>query len=88
MRYYLYPVHASRSFVTLPTLASSLYLLLLRFLSRQYELVFRMADSCVSDTALTPEERQVRLQAWWQAWRFKSGVQDGGLMSLRHGPHT
>ncbi len=34
VRYYVYPVHASRAFVTVPTLAASLYLLLLRMMAR------------------------------------------------------
>lgn len=55
VRHYLYPVHVSRMFLVMPTLAASLYLLLLRFLDRAYADVFRMADSCVSDTALSPE---------------------------------
>jgi hypothetical protein len=33
-KYYLYPVHVSLSFMFTPTLASALYLLLLRFLHR------------------------------------------------------
>ena len=35
VRHYVYAVHASRTFVTMPTLASSLYLLLLRFVARR-----------------------------------------------------
>ena len=60
VKYYLYPVHSSRSFVTLPTLAASLYLLVLRFMSRNYHEVFQMADSVVSDTDLSKEEAQAR----------------------------
>lgn len=59
VKYYIYPVHASRTFLTLPTLASSMYLLILRFMSQNYEAVFRMADAIVSDTDLTREEAQV-----------------------------
>jgi hypothetical protein len=59
VRHYLYPIHASKAFLFTPTLASAMYLLLLRFLDRQYEEVFRVADSCVSDTKLSSEERQI-----------------------------
>jgi hypothetical protein len=59
VRHYLYPIHASKAFLFTPTLASALYLLLMRFLDRQYEEVFRVADSCVSDTKLSSEERQI-----------------------------
>jgi hypothetical protein len=34
--YYIYPVHVSLSFMFTPTLAQALYLLLLRFLHRDY----------------------------------------------------
>ena len=60
-KYYLYPVHISRRFLTMPSLASMLYMLVLRFLSREYEEVFKMANSCVSDTELSNEEKQVIL---------------------------
>lgn len=39
--YYLYPVHVSLSFLYSTTLASSLYLVLLRFLNRDYKEVRR-----------------------------------------------
>ena len=44
-RYYLYPVHISLSFMFTPTLASALYLLLLRFQYRCEKLVY--CSSCV-----------------------------------------
>eukprot|EP00959_Pyramimonas_sp_CCMP1952_P226111 4728417-Pyramimonas_sp.AAC.1 len=47
LRHYFYNVHVSRKFLVMPTLAASLYMLLLRFLDRQYGAVFRMADSIV-----------------------------------------
>ena len=46
---YIYPVHVGRLTLTAPTLAAGMYLLLLRFLARQYAAVFRMASVCVSD---------------------------------------
>ena len=47
VRHYLYPVSLSRTFMSTPTLAAALYLLLLRWLDRQYEQVFKLSDSCV-----------------------------------------
>lgn len=49
--YLLYPIHVSSSFLFTRSLSSALYLLLLRFAHRQYEEVFRLANSCASDRA-------------------------------------
>ena len=62
VRQYLYPVHLSMTFLFTPTLSSALYLLLLRFLNRQYSEVFLLADSCVTDTRLSAEEEQILAQ--------------------------
>jgi hypothetical protein len=59
VRHYLYPVHLSLTFLFTPTLASALYLLLLRLLNRSYSEAFRLIDSCVSDTQLSQEEEQI-----------------------------
>ena len=59
VRHYLYPIHPSRSFMFTPTLASAMYLLLLRLINRQYDEVFRLADFCVKDEALSAEEQQL-----------------------------
>jgi hypothetical protein len=55
VRSYLYPIHNSRAFVTTPSLASSLYLLLMHFITGSYREVFKMIESCVSEE-LTGEE--------------------------------
>jgi len=55
--YYMYPVHVSLSFLYSTTLASALYLLLLRYLHRQYKDVVRLVDTVGTDAALTAEER-------------------------------
>jgi hypothetical protein len=55
VRSYLYPVHNSRSFVVTPSLASSLYLMLMYFITGLYTEVFKMVESCVSEE-LNPEE--------------------------------
>ena len=52
----VYPVHVSVSFMFSTTLASALYLLLLRFLNRQYHSVARLVDTVASDCELTREE--------------------------------
>ena len=59
--HYLYQVHISRRFLLMPSLSAMLYILLLRFQARQYAEIFKIANSCVSDTDLTKEEKQVSL---------------------------
>ena len=55
VRCYLYPVHNSRSFLITPSLASSMYLMVLYFITGSYREVFKMVESCVSEE-LSPEE--------------------------------
>lgn len=55
VRSYLYPIHNSRSFLVTPSLASSLYLMLMHFITGAYVEVYKMVESCVSED-LTPEE--------------------------------
>jgi hypothetical protein len=59
VRHYVYPVHLSRTFLFSETLASSLYLLLMRFLARDYAAAFKLCHLCVSDVALSAEEEQL-----------------------------
>lgn len=49
VRSYLYPIHNSRSFLVTPSLASSLYLMLMHFITGSYVEVFKMVESCVSE---------------------------------------
>lgn len=58
-RHYFYPVHRSGTYLSPPSLAAALYLLLLRWLSRDYEAAFALCAICVSDTPLTAEESQL-----------------------------
>ena len=58
VRSYLYPIHNSRSFLVTPSLSSSLYLMLMYFITGSYTDVFKMVESCVSED-LTPEEQQI-----------------------------
>jgi hypothetical protein len=60
VRSYLYPIHNSRSFLVTPSLASSLYLMLMHFITGAYVEVFKMVDSCVSED-LNPEEVSPRI---------------------------
>lgn len=62
VRSYLYPIHNSRSFVVTPSLASSLYLLLMHFITGNYVEVFKMVESCVSEQ-LSPEEVRSTIKA-------------------------
>lgn len=52
---YLYPIHTSRAFLFTPSLASSMYLMLLYFITGSYGDVFKMIESCVSEQ-LSEEE--------------------------------
>jgi hypothetical protein len=56
--YFMYPVHISLSFLYSTTLASALYLLLLRFLNRDYQKCAELVDTISSDVELTEEENQ------------------------------
>eukprot|EP00941_MAST-03F_sp_MAST-3F-sp1_P005353 g5353.t1 len=63
-RYYLYPVHTSAAFLVRPTLSSSLYIVLLKFLGRDYSAAFRLACAVSTDVDFTAEEDWV-----WQQLR-------------------
>ena len=58
-RYYSYPIHTSRAFLMQPTLASLLYLILMRMLNRDYVSAFSLLDLCTVDVAFNAEERWV-----------------------------
>ena len=49
---YLYPVHNSKSFLVTPSLASSMYLMVMYFITGSYRDVFKMVESCVSEDCL------------------------------------
>lgn len=55
IRCYLYPVHSSKSFLITPSLASSMYLMVMYFITGAYQEVYKMVESCVSED-LTSEE--------------------------------
>jgi len=58
VRCYLYPVHNSKSFLVTPSLASSMYLMVMYFITGSYRDVFKMVESCVSEE-LSAEELQI-----------------------------
>jgi hypothetical protein len=58
VRCYMYPIHNSRSFLVTPSLASSMYLMVMYFITGSYPEVFKMVESCVSEE-LTAEEKQI-----------------------------
>ena len=54
-RYFLYPFHISYSFLMTKGVNSALYLMLLRFLSRNYHDCYRLIDSIATDTEYNAE---------------------------------
>ena len=58
-RYYLYPVHVSMSFLLTKGMNSALYLMVLRLLHRDYNEVFRLADSVATDTSFGVEGKLI-----------------------------
>eukprot|EP00755_Sulcionema_specki_P014189 Sspe_Gene.56011::Locus_30819_Transcript_1_1_Confidence_1.000_Length_7199::g.56011::m.56011 len=61
VRYHLYQVHVSLSFVFTPTLASRLFLLWMRFLARDYAAVCHLVSTIGTDAEQSWEESQVYL---------------------------
>lgn len=59
VRHYVYPVHISKRFLVMPSLAAAMSLMLMKLLHGCYEEAVRLAPACVSDTALGPEEAQL-----------------------------
>ena len=58
-RFYVYPVHPSGSFVQTETLASALYLVLLRLLNRDYVQAAPLISTCHTDQKFSIEERWI-----------------------------
>ena len=59
VRYFTYEVHVSKQFLITTTLASALYLCVIRFLSASFEECFTLADAIGTDRAFTPDESQI-----------------------------
>eukprot|EP00048_Salpingoeca_helianthica_P023358 m.23852 g.23852 ORF g.23852 m.23852 type:complete len:4219 (+) comp8583_c1_seq1:2019-14675(+) len=58
-RFYLYPVHRSLATLFCQTLASTLYLILVRLMLREYATAFRLLDTIAVDTTFTAEEEWI-----------------------------
>lgn len=59
VKYFMYPVHISMSFLFTPSLSSALYLLLLKMLHRDYEEAHMVCNSIATDARLNEEEEQI-----------------------------
>ena len=57
--YFLYPIHSSGCFMLSRSIGSTLYLLVLRMMTRKYKEAFSLIESCVCDRNLTPQEKQI-----------------------------
>lgn len=57
--YFLYPVHSSGCFMSSRSIAATLYLVVLRLMTRNYTEAYRLIESCVCDRPLTPQEQQI-----------------------------
>ena len=56
-KYFLYPVHVSKTFLLHRSLASALYLLVIRLLNRNYQAAFALANAIATDKEYSPAER-------------------------------
>ncbi|KAL1504687.1 hypothetical protein AB1Y20_008467 [Prymnesium parvum] len=59
VRHHLCPIHPSGAFMTTPTLAAALHLLLMRLLHAQYPEAVALAPVCAHDGELSLEERRI-----------------------------
>eukprot|EP00966_Prymnesium_polylepis_P074957 1738822-Prymnesium_polylepis.1 len=58
-RTYMFAVHVSRSFLNTSTLSSALYVLVLKFLNRNYDAVAQQIEACSCDHELSAEETTI-----------------------------
>ncbi len=56
-RFYLYPLHPSGAFLQPPSLASTLYLVALRMLHREYHTTSRLISTCATDVPFSDDEQ-------------------------------
>ena len=59
VRHYLYPLHRTGAYLAPPSLAARLYLLLLRWVNRDWAAAAELAAGCTADTDLSEEESQL-----------------------------
>lgn len=57
--YFVYPLHTSGCFMSSRSVASTLYLLLLRLMTRRYVEAFRLIESSICDTTMSSQEKQI-----------------------------
>ncbi|CAE7892787.1 unnamed protein product, partial [Symbiodinium microadriaticum] len=57
--YFKYEVHVSKGFLIAPSFSSAMYLLLLRFLARDYAGVCSLVHAVGTDAELNDEEAQI-----------------------------
>lgn len=59
LKCFVFDVHSSKLFLKSRTLASILFLLVVRIIDGKYREAFRLPGLCVSDVLLSSEERQL-----------------------------
>ena len=59
MTYFMYPIHLSNTLLQSKSIASTLYLLTLYMMTRNYREAFRLIDNCVCDRTLSAQEAQI-----------------------------
>jgi hypothetical protein len=59
LTYFIFPVHLSGTMIQSKSIASTLYLLGLYLMTRNYQNAFRLIDNCVCDRPFTPQEAQI-----------------------------
>ena len=57
--FFLYPIHSSGNFMASRSISATLYLLVLRLMTRNYTEAYRLIESCVCDRTLTSQEQQI-----------------------------
>ena len=57
--YFIYPIHSSDCFMASKSIASNMYLLAVRLMTRNYKEAYRLIESCVCDRVLTGQEQQI-----------------------------
>eukprot|EP01062_Namystynia_karyoxenos_P081246 TRINITY_DN888_c0_g3_i1.p1 TRINITY_DN888_c0_g3~~TRINITY_DN888_c0_g3_i1.p1 ORF type:complete len:5328 (+),score=1998.63 TRINITY_DN888_c0_g3_i1:108-15986(+) len=78
-RHFLYPIHASRTFLLPPGLDALLYLIMLRFYARQYDQAHRLSQSVAVDVPFTATEAWV----WQQLENVEDNHPDAHALRLR-----
>ena len=57
--YYLYQIHTSRTYLVAPLLEANMYMIMLKFMARDYEAACKLTDSMTVDVDFTPTEQWV-----------------------------